>query len=722
MWLAILGLVTGMGFAQEELAHKRGKLWDLMRNDGMYGSQGAWDFWVSEPIGLFPGFDGYYHPFGGEYAGENSFVNSSMHNFRSGLAVIAADLLTPGPPPYNTPTSTDYMMYHAGFQGDPHGVAAERDPLTFVYNYVEDAGYDPELPEEMSIASWHTDLGITITRRTYTWSFPGYTDFIIHDYVFKNTGVMISNYIGDVVPDFPHQDLSELYIAFHSAISVSTRSNINFYSDFMATQAGGFGWDEDQFHDFYHIFDEGELVFSTNWDGGKEPPPFIDEEAFPVKNNEAWKLKFGEEMQSPSAFGLLALYIDDGTNNPRASEIPDYLRVDDHKKGTFQGRSLDLERFNAGNRTPEEFYTFVTTPDTQAALGNMGDRFNVYTLSYGPYSLATNDSLRFVMAEIAGCMDYDIVLAGDPDSLFPGATIDAIRQNADYARQAVAWGMGGVSNGVPIAADVPDPPPGPTVLASNASIGADTALIAVTWDRIAELTNIPNGPGSSEDFYIGSDDLDGYRIYRSQDFQYVSDGEPPVLRGATWDLILDIPIDSAAHYWSETEQLYKWYDTNVAFGFNYGYYVAAYVEDPKPWHSANGTIVSDLGPLENGDYNRGPAANPVQGPVESLDVFAVPNPFVYNVEGRSFSKSDPYKIEFRNLPEKCTIRIYTLSGDLVAVLNHGPDEMMNLSGSTSWNQKSNSGLLVAPGLYIYHVESTTPGLKGSFTGKLMIVR
>jgi len=60
---------------------------------------------------------------------------------------------------------------------------------------------------------------------------------------------------------------------------------------------------------------------------------------------------------------------------------------------------------------------------------------------------------------------------------------------------------------------------------------------------------------------------------------------------------------------------------------------------------------------------------------------------------------------------------------LITTIEHGPDDIGNRFGSTAWDQRSDSGLLVAPGLYIYVVESKTEGTLGSkFSGKLMIVR
>jgi hypothetical protein len=376
--------------------------------------------------------------------------------------------------------------------------------------------------------------------------------------------------------------------------------------------------------------------------------------------------------------------------------------------------------FKPGAFPPKKFYDFAATPDTQAALGNSGNRMNFYTFSYGPYRLAPGDSVRFVMAEIAGVMDYNEVVAGDPARHFPDSTIAAIRRNADLARNAVRWGIGGRVDGMPLAAQVPPPPPAPVADAVNASQGLDTAVIAAVWEKNAETASFSDGAGNP--WYDGSTDVDGYRIYRSTDFQYASDTQLPVFRGAAWQLLADIPRSEFATYFSAAEGKYRFLDKGVKFGLRYGYYVSAYRRTPTPWTSANGTTVSNLPELASSDVNRTLPTSAAPGPVSTLNVFAAPNPYVYGDQRRSFGNSNPYGIEFRNLPEKCTIRIYTLMGDLVRTLEHTPDARGNVYGSEAWDQKTNSGLIVAPGLYVYNVQPDVPGVSGTFTGKLMIIR
>ena len=104
----------------------------------------------------------------------------------------------------------------------------------------------------------------------------------------------------------------------------------------------------------------------------------------------------------------------------------------------------------------------------------------------------------------------------------------------------------------------------------------------------------------------------------------------------------------------------------------------------------------------------------------SEEPYVVPNPYVaaasfepqrFAVMGRG-----ERKIEFRNLPANCTIRIYTLNGELVQTLKH--DGNIN-KGYMEWNLRNSDQLEIAPGLYIYHVDG---GEVGTFIGKFAIIK
>jgi len=120
-------------------------------------------------------------------------------------------------------------------------------------------------------------------------------------------------------------------------------------------------------------------------------------------------------------------------------------------------------------------------------------------------------------------------------------------------------------------------------------------------------------------------------------------------------------------------------------------------------------------------------------------IAVVPNPYIAS----SFLdlSATQRRIEFINLPDRCTIRIYTLGGNLVNVLNHigsnrsgwgnytdwdrlslsEPKVMTgydNHSGTEPWNLRNRFGQTVASGLYFYHVTDTRGK---TYTGKFYVI-
>ena len=74
------------------------------------------------------------------------------------------------------------------------------------------------------------------------------------------------------------------------------------------------------------------------------------------------------------------------------------------------------------------------------------------------------------------------------------------------------------------------------------------------------------------------------------------------------------------------------------------------------------------------------------------------------------------RIWFTNLPARCTIKIFTVAGDLVRTLRHDdPAE-----GKQAWDVLSEYGRAIASGLYIYVVENLDTG--EIQRGKLVIIK
>lgn len=92
------------------------------------------------------------------------------------------------------------------------------------------------------------------------------------------------------------------------------------------------------------------------------------------------------------------------------------------------------------------------------------------------------------------------------------------------------------------------------------------------------------------------------------------------------------------------------------------------------------------------------------------DIFVVPNPYVaYSISenpGRTTTKRGDRELQFRNLPPRCTIRIYTITGELVDRIDKDDN-----SSIAYWDLLSSEGMRISYGVYIYHVDIPNVGEK-----------
>lgn len=106
----------------------------------------------------------------------------------------------------------------------------------------------------------------------------------------------------------------------------------------------------------------------------------------------------------------------------------------------------------------------------------------------------------------------------------------------------------------------------------------------------------------------------------------------------------------------------------------------------------------------------------------------VPNPYLVR-NSWDVSKEDKH-LMFTHLPTKCTIRIYTLAGNLVKIIYHdgtqnsfqtmgGTTPVGGTGGTEFWNLLTYNSQLIASGVYLYHVEA--PGI-GNKIGKFAVIQ
>jgi len=102
------------------------------------------------------------------------------------------------------------------------------------------------------------------------------------------------------------------------------------------------------------------------------------------------------------------------------------------------------------------------------------------------------------------------------------------------------------------------------------------------------------------------------------------------------------------------------------------------------------------------------------------NIYVVPDPYVSTASWEKplyySSGRGERRIDFVNLPQECTIRVYTASGKIVKTIQHS-STMTN--GAQPWDLTTDDGLTVSFGVYIYHVDA--PGI-GTKIGKFSVIK
>jgi hypothetical protein len=152
---------------------------------------------------------------------------------------------------------------------------------------------------------------------------------------------------------------------------------------------------------------------------------------------------------------------------------------------------------------------------------------------------------------------------------------------------------------------------------------------------------------------------------------------------------------------------------------------------------ASGLPSLETPPLNNmvAEYPQNPSSESI---TEGLNVIVYPNPYRLDggyrengFEGRDYYNNRGQLIEqdgllpertraihFANLPAKCTIRIFSIDGDLVRVIEHDVPPDFPQSSHERWDMITRNTQAVASGIYYFHVESDI----GSQIGTIVIIK
>jgi hypothetical protein len=331
-----------------------------------------------------------------------------------------------------------------------------------------------------------------------------------------------------------------------------------------------------------------------------------------------------------------------------------------------------------------------TRVDDPAGCLLLGQCSPIQLLSVGPFPFVAHGE----------SLSVDVAFVGGLDATF--------LDNADYAQFAYDLDY-----------RLPSPPPSPHV-----QLVAGRQRLDVWWENSPETASDPTSPAP------GGLDFEGYRVYLGLDQQEPTHVAQFDVRDTTgFNTGLEPALAPEPLVVDGVTYRYRHRIEGLKDGFRYWGAVTSY-------DTGDRTIES----LESGITQNKFLVVPSANANERSQVYVFPNP--YRVEAAWDAGMPPRDkvVWFGGLPERCTVRIYSLAGDLVMhrdfdgatyrtenvrgvwTPDRNPDTgAPALSGATfAWDLISDRGQAIATGLYIWTVEDRSGG--GMQRGKLLVVK
>lgn len=550
---------------------------------------------------------------------------------------------------------------------------------------------NPLVGEEIVETTWEYNFNYTnvddrerqlpmrISRTMHQWSGSRREEnYIIHEYVFRNISPELRAR-GRVVPD----TLYGVYLMATYALHSNSRSwTVLFPSLTPGARNTWFFWDNPR-----------KMIWARA--GNYRDTPGQDESF--GRTNSLGLIINGKprgEWLAPGFVGLRLLYsTPDTTGQP--SRVNGY-------GWSAASNSVDLSGPLTGAGTNEAKYQIVARPANAASfVASSADtvymqRSRMWSLmSLGPWTILPGDSVVVAFAEMVDGLDYKYAVDTATTSNKLGVEGSAIFfRTAEKAQ--ITYNQRRAGRGY----NHPDPPAAPRFTVDYFRGRERFVANQISWAPETEGLRDPDD---------NTDDLAGYKVYRS--------GFLPI---GPWDSVAVVPRGDL-RYFDATSNRYTLVDSSVQIGTLYYYAVTAYDTGKASWpvdptvrfpETGNSTRVP---PLESSIFAARTIV-PFRATIPPIsgagEVLVVPNPFVIR-EGFS-QPGEADAIQFVNLPNPCTIRIYTVRGDLVATIDV-PD---GAGGIAAWDQVTDYGQFVESGVYIFHVDSPS----GTKVGKFAIIR
>ncbi|MDP6038957.1 MAG: hypothetical protein QGG64_10430, partial [Candidatus Latescibacteria bacterium] len=505
--------------------------------------------------------------------------------------------------------------------------------------------------------------------------------------------------------------LEDFYMNFPAQVQYNNGQLVN--NAFKFKNDMQFDWDPDR--EIFIFYDDVQWPTTqtspVGFDIYQSPGDVVGDAGDPGNITEAGSLDRRLYEPEARAFGIVNLTVNGASEKPHYNILA--AAESGSRTGNFAGRMSDGRvparesgRLWAGQGWEQDLQAFShdqeranwidlwndpSRPKDGSVDGNLFERSPMLYAYIGPYTLQPDDEIELTIIYCFGEMDRNVSQRGGlvAAQRYQSEGIAALKQNWDAALSLIA-------SDFQLPADqYPPPLPGtqpfvddgyakleaiPFADASTSSQGFD-----LSWQAV---------PDNYQDPGTGENDFAGYRVYRSE-----------VHITGPWELLADISAAEAASLKQGDKIVFK-AETDSGIPFRFG--VTTYDTHGLESGLTAYTFFADEAPKAPSD--------------DMTQIRVVPNPF--RQRSGLLDASQNNRLAFVNIPAKCTIRIYTLAGDLVKIVEHDG------FGETTWGSQDVNNYLQtdfsespAAGLYIYHVTSHVSGREGeSHVGKFMIIR
>jgi len=555
--------------------------------------------------------------------------------------------------------------------------------------------------DRMVVVRFNTSIGVSVTKKVMAFAQPNHGNYLINDYVFKNTGII------DRAGTVHQQTLKGVWFYF------------GYRYAFAGVTSSGFG-------STWGAFSSTWGNSTVNYAFGQNPatPEFNDPASplFQMRGFHSWygpnrdrQVSYEEDWGCPNEVedGVMGSAKYAGCVTLHADKAPNDAADDRTQPKTtwFIGSDINIVLANVSQ------YNEVFMADRYAAMSEghpdkqhdevVGDDYPInYSdprrqtgggtmqgQGYGPYTLAPGDSIHIVFAEAVSGISWEKnrEVGGNwlqwrnnapskPELFLPDGS--ATTDHNLYKRRWVETGrdsilktyrnaMRNYSSGYTL----PQPPPPP----SQFTVTSGGDRIQLTWANNA--TADPH--------------FDGYVIHRS---------EGNVLNYTTvYEKIFECDKSNVVHSFD---------DVMAKRGFDYYYYIQS--KDDGTQNDVNPGI-----PLYSSLFwtvTNVPANLQRPAVTVTLDsIRVVPNPYHLSFGASQFGEDFQYdRIAFYGLPPVCKLKIFTERGDLIWEKDHTRG-----TGDELWDSTTSSGQIITSGIYILYVEA--PG-RGSVYRKFVVIR